>query len=196
MTQQIRLFTSFPRLLGLGLVAASCLAIASPAHADEYGRDDGARQNRRDGVGRTHIAVDGDFNAAVNESDVDAGAGGALRLGRELDLFLVSLTPELGGSYHSFGGDDRLKLYGGFIGGRLSLGKIIEPSLFAHVGVGRLDAPDSRTAPTLDGGLAIDFTLLPLINFGVHGAYNVLLPGSGSDAFKFVTLGAQVALVL
>jgi hypothetical protein len=48
----------------------------------------------------------------------------------------------------------------------------------------------------LDGGLAIDFTLLPLIDLGVHGAYNVLLPRGDTDAFKFVTLGAQAALVL
>jgi hypothetical protein len=93
-------------------------------------------------------------------------------------------------------GADRSKLYSGFLGGRLAIGKIIEPSLFGHVGVGRLDGPDARTAAVLDGGLAIDFTLLPLIDLGLHGAYNVMLPRDDGTSFKFVTLGAQAALVL
>lgn len=197
MDQQHRLLSKVQAKVVLSALAATCLGVATPAHADEYERDEGTRESRRDrDTSKTHIAVDGDFNAAVNAAEVDAGAGGALRLGQEFDLFLISLTPELGGGYHGFGGEDRLKLYSGFLGGRLALGKIVEPSLFAHVGVGRLDGPDPRTAPMLDGGLAIDFTLLPLIDLGVHGAYNVLLPEKNGEAFKFVTLGAQAALVL
>lgn len=172
------------------MLGAACLVTSGIAHA----RD---RESRDNDVGKTHIAVDFDVNAAVNAPEVDAGGGGALRLGRELDLFLISLTPEIGGSYHSFGGDyDRTKVYAGFLGGRLAIGKIIEPSLFAHVGVARLDGLESRTAAQLDGGLALDLTLLPLINIGVHGAYNVVLPRGNADAFRFVTLGAQAALVL
>lgn len=183
--------------LALGLLAATCLAVASPARADDDSRDEGARESRRDrDTSKTHVAVDFDFNSAVNAPEIDAGGGGALRLGQELDLFLVSLTPELGGSYHSFSGEDRTKLYAGFLGGRFAVGKIIEPSLFGHVGLGRLDGLESSTVPLLDGGLAIDFTLLPLIDLGVHGAYNVLLPRGDGEAFKFVTLGAQAALVL
>jgi hypothetical protein len=183
--------------LGLSLLAATCLSIAGPAQADEDSRDEGARESRRDrDTSKTHIAADFDFNSAVNAPEIDAGGGGALRLGQELDLFLVSLTPELGGSYHGFSGEDRTKLYAGFLGGRFAVGKIIEPSLFGHVGVGRLDGLETRTAPLLDGGLAIDFTLLPLLDLGVHGAYNVLLLRGDAQAFKFVTLGAQAALVL
>jgi hypothetical protein len=197
MDQHYRLFSKIQGKVLLAAFAATCLGVTAPAHADEYERDDGVHESRRDrDTSKTHIAVDGDFNAAVNAAEVDAGAGGALRLGQEFDLFLISLTPELGGGYHGFGGDDRLKLYSGFLGGRLAVGKIVEPSLFAHVGVGRLDGPDPRTAPMLDGGLAIDFTLLPLLDLGVHGAYNVLLPEKDGDSFKFVTLGAQAALVL
>ena len=181
----------------LGLLAASCLAVAPPARADES-RDEGEHDDRRDrDRSKTHIAVDFDFNSAIDEPDTAAGGGGALRFGRELDLFLVSLTPELGGGYHVFGsGDDRSKLYSGFLGGRLAIGKIIEPSLFGHVGVGRLDGPEARTAPMLDAGVALDFTLLPLIDLGLHGAYNVVLPREDGTSFKFVTLGAQAALVL
>jgi hypothetical protein len=197
MDHRDRPLSSIQGKLALGVLAATCLAVTSPARADDDFRDEGARESRRDrDTSKTHIAVDFDFNSAVNAPEVDAGGGGALRLGQELDLFLVSLTPELGGSYHSFSGDDRTKLYGGFLGGRFAVGKIIEPSLFGHVGLGRLDGLETRTAPMLDGGLAIDFTLLPLIDLGVHGAYNVLLQRGDAEAFKFVTLGAQAALVL
>jgi hypothetical protein len=197
MDRKNRAFSAIHGQVALGLLAATCLAVASPARAADDGRDQGEHDDRRDrDRSKTHIAVDFDFNSAIDQPATKLGGGGALRLGQELDLFLISLTPELGGSYHAFGGDDRTKLYAGFLGGRLALGKIIEPALFAHVGVGRLDGAESRTAPLFDGGLAIDFTLLPLIDFGLHGAYNVLLPRDNGSSLQFVTLGAQAALVL
>ena len=196
MNQHSRLLSTLRSKAWSTLIAATCLGVAAPAAAQDY-RDDDDRESRRDNdSSKTHIAVDFDFNSAVDAPDIDAGGGGALRLGQEFDLFLLALTPELGGGYHSFGGDEKTKLYSGFLGGRLAVGKIIEPSLFAHVGLGRLDGAESRTAPILDGGLALDFTLLPLIDIGVHGAYNVMMPRDDGGSFKFVTLGAQAALVL
>jgi hypothetical protein len=35
-----------------------------------------------------------------------------------------------------------------------------------------------------------------LIDLGLHGAYNVMLPRNDGSALKFVSLGAQAALVL
>src|SRR5688572_30245482 len=98
----------------LSLLAATCLVVAPAARADDS-RDEGERDNRRDrDSSKTHIAVDFDFNSAIDAPDTEVGGGGALRLGQELDLFLVSLTPELEGGYHAFGsGDDRRKLYSG-----------------------------------------------------------------------------------
>jgi len=182
------------------LAAVACVTIAAPARADDDTRrstdDDSGRSRRDRDNSRTHIAVDFDFGTAIDAPSTKAGGGGALRLGQEFDLFLVSLTPEFGGSYHAFGGDDQTKLYTGFLGGRLAIGKIIEPSIFAHVGVGHVDGFESRTAPVMDGGLALDFTLLPLIDLGVHGAYNVMMPRDDGSALKYVTLGAHAALVL
>jgi hypothetical protein len=175
-------------------VSAACLAVATPALADDA--DEGSR-SRHDGDGsRTHIAVDFDFGGAIDEPGAESGGGGAIRLGQELDLFLVSLTPELGGSYHAFNGYADNKLYAGFLGGRLGFGKIIEPSIFAHVGVGHLSGEQARTAPIMDGGLALDLTILPLIDLGVHGAYNVLFPRGDGSTLDFYTLGAHAALVL
>ncbi len=170
-------FVISPLLFGLAVAA-----VAQPARAG-------------DSKGKTHIAVDFDFGTALDAPETKAGGGGALRVGREFDLFLVSLTPELGGGYHAFGGNDETRLYSGFIGGRLAVGKIVEPSIFAHLGVGHTEGLDSRTAPLMDAGLAIDFTLLPMIDFGLHAGYNVVFPHDEGSALKFVTLGAQVALV-
>jgi hypothetical protein len=183
----------------LSLLAASGLLLASPARAD-HDHHDGTASDRDDardrGNTRTHIAVDFDFGSALSEPGTSSGGGGALRLGQELDLALISLTPELGGSYHGFGGDAETRIYTGFLGGRLAVGKIIEPAAFAHLGVGRVEGTESRTAPVMDGGLAIDLTLLPLIDLGVHGAYNVMFPRDDGNSLKWVTLGAHAALVL
>jgi hypothetical protein len=48
----------------------------------------------------------------------------------------------------------------------------------------------------MDAGLAIDFTLLPLIDLGLHAGYNAMFPRDDGSALKFVTLGAQAAIVL
>jgi hypothetical protein len=167
----------------IGLIGAAGLLVSTPALA--AGR----------GVGRTQIALDFDFTTAVNDDSTNSGGGGALRLGRKLDLLVVSLTPEIGGGYHGFGGSSDAKLYSGFLGGRLGFGKIIEPSVFGHVGIGRLDGVAPRTAPVLDAGVALDLTILPLIDLGVHGAYNVMMPKDDGTALKFVILGAHAALV-
>lgn len=190
------------RRVTYGLLGAATLLLAPAALADDERRHDDSRdEGDRDSDDErddstTNIALDFDFGAALDQPGTKSGGGGALRIGQELDLFLISLTPEIGGSYHAFGGDDETRIYGAFVGGRLAIGKIIEPSIFAHAGVARVQGFESRTAPTLDGGLALDFTLLPLIDLGVHGAYNVMFPRQDGSALEFVTLGAHAVLVL
>ena len=202
MSSSHRLRHSLPRLLfGLGAIAG-LMAVPTPARADDADpqardEDDAPRRSRRDhDKSRTHVAVDFDFGSALDAPQTKSGGGGALRLGQEFDLLLVSLTPEFGGSYHSFGGNDETRLYSGFLGGRLAVGKIVEPSIFGHLGVAHVAGLETRTAPIMDAGLAIDFTLLPLIDLGVHGAYNAMLPRDDGSALKFITLGAHAALVL
>jgi hypothetical protein len=200
MSHRNRLCHSLSNILS-GLGALASLAVTTAAHADDetarsYSDDAPHHSRRDDDTSKTHIAVDFDFGSALDAPRTKAGGGGALRLGQEFDLLLVSLTPEFGGSYHAFGGNDETKLYSGFLGGRLAIGKIVEPSVFGHLGVGHVAGLESRTAPIMDAGLAIDFTLLPLIDLGVHGAYNVMMPRDDGSALKFVTLGAHAALVL
>lgn len=186
------------RLL-FGLTVTAC-AVATSARADDERppqRSDDERPSRKDNdQSKTHIAVDFDFGTALDAPGTKAGGGGALRLGQEFDLFLVSLTPEIGGAYHAFGGDDKTRLYAGLIGARLAIGKIVEPSIFAHLGLAHTKGFENRTAPMMDAGLAIDFTLLPLIDLGLHAGYNAMFPRDDGSALKFVTLGAQAAIVL
>lgn len=154
-----------------------------------------SHERRREDSGRTHIAVDFDVGSALDTPRTKTGGGGAIRFGHELDLLLVSLTPELGGGYHAFGGAGDTRVYSGFIGGRLGVGKIVEPSLFAHLGLAHVSGFESRTAPMIDAGLAVDLTLLPLIDLGVHAGYNAMFPRDDGSSLKFLTLGAQAALV-
>jgi hypothetical protein len=172
----------------LGL-AATMLLCGSAAAEEERS------SSSSKGVGRTHIAVDFDYAATFGSAELEGGTGGALRIGQELDLVLISLTPEVGGSYASFSGAPDSSIYGGFVGGRLAVGKIIEPSIFAHVGVAHMEGWQDRTAPTVDGGLALDFTLLPLIDIGLHAGLSTLLATRDGNGVTWGTAGLQAALV-
>jgi hypothetical protein len=181
-----------------GISAAATLTVALPARAEDAKKRDEAPPENESGHrhSKTHIAVDFDFSSALDALGTKAGGGGALRVGQKFSFLLVSLTPELGGSYHAFGGNDETRLYSGFLGGRLGFGKIVEPSVFAHWGVAHLEGLQTRTGTVVDGGLAIDVTLLPLIDFGVHGGYNVMMANADGGALKYMTFGAQAAIVL
>jgi hypothetical protein len=108
---------------------------------------------------------------------VDDGVGATLRLGREFAGFL-SLTPELGISYHSATGVHDASIYRGFIGPRLSVGRAIQAGIFGHLGYGRIDFRDamkpdpSHDALAYDAGMTLDFTLIPRLDVGAHAAYN------------------------
>jgi hypothetical protein len=192
-----RISKSFGSLIFGLAVAAGTVATSARADDERSPQREDDRPSRKDNdKSKTHIAVDFDFGTALDAPETKTGGGGALRLGQEFDLFLVSLTPEIGGAYHAFGGDDETRLYSGLIGGRLAIGKIVEPSIFAHLGLAHTKGLENRTAPIMDAGLAIDFTLLPLIDLGLHAGYNAMFPRDDGSALKFVTLGAQAAIVL
>jgi len=177
------------------MAAALFTCLAGSAAADEN-RAEQKSDDKSDDKSKTVLAFDLDFVAALREPGADIGGGGAVRLGRKLDLMLVSLTPEIGGSYDRFNGDNNTRIYRGFIGGRLGIGKLIEPSVFAHIGVGKLGANlGSHTAVTLDAGIALDLTFLPLINVGAHASYNTLLPQGDYSSFNWLALGLHAALV-
>jgi hypothetical protein len=147
----------------------------------------------------TAIAGDLDFAAPV-DSSLASGAGFGLRAGYHAHLPFIILTPELGFTYHGFGGDYPASVYRGVAGVRLAVGEVFRPGVFAHVGIGSLRAdgppPDpSHSALTYDAGAFIDFTLLPLLNLGAHAAYNRLNASTDGYALDWVTLGAHAEVV-
>lgn len=142
------------------------------------------------------LGADLDFAEGLTGRAADAGGGVALRIGSQFDLPLMTLALEGLGSHHGFEGNDEVAMTRGLFGARLRVGEVLEPGVFGHVGIGHLSGWDSYTAPALDVGLSLDLTLLPLIDVGVHGAYNVLVGMDDHRAFTFYTLGLHAALVL
>ncbi|HYQ00660.1 MAG TPA: hypothetical protein VER96_18405 [Polyangiaceae bacterium] len=145
----------------------------------------------------TAIGVDIDYTNGINEQAVSGGTGFNGRLGYKLDLAVLQLTPEIGGGYHTFAGDAGAKLAQGIVGGRLQFLKVLEPGIYAHLGYGHLALPgtDGRSGATVDAGVTLDLTLLPLVDIGVHGGYNGLLKNGDQSAFDTYVLGVHGALI-
>jgi hypothetical protein len=176
-------------LLGFG---AAVLSRVSLARAEDEDKDDNG--------GATKAALDLEYIFVRGEA-FDHGAGGAVRLGREFDAVLISLTPEIGGSYHALNGVFDASLYRGFAGIRLSLGKVIEPGIFGHVGYGHIGFDDaagafdqSHGAFSYDVGATLDLTLLPVLEVGIHGAYNGLAGDSEFKRVEWVNAGGHVSV--
>lgn len=180
--------------LSVAAVTVGCFLCSNTAHAD--------RDRRHEEGTRLTVALDLDYAGAINNDFIDNGGGGALRIGSELDLLLVTMIPELSLGYHAFGGDDRgdrsydARTFTGMLGGRIRFLKIIEPGIFAHAGVGRLSNYEPHTGLAFDAGVTVDFTLLPLIDLGLHAAWNRVFGDKDHDGLSYGTTGFHVALVL
>jgi hypothetical protein len=155
------------------------LALCSDAHAQSL-----------------RISGDLDYAAGLSGREAGSGGGGGLRIGSQFDLVVATLILEGGGSYHDFSGDDEISVWRAIAGGEVRIGKILEPGLFAHVGVGHLSGTGAFTAPAIDIGLALDLTLVPLVDVGAHVAYDALLGNDERDGFGWITAGLHAALVI
>ena len=145
------------------------------------------------------LGVAVDFADGVDQSGTASGAGAEVYFGPRMNLVLIDLTTELNGGFHTFGGDFDPAMYKLTAGGRFAIDLVIRPSVFAHIGVGHLRYNDlltgdreGRTNLAGDLGVALDLSLIPHIDFGLHGSYNVLAGGANSDAFKWYQAGAHV----
>jgi hypothetical protein len=181
----------------LVVASTSVCLLAASAHADEA--DDGAQQKEKS-ASHTKSAFDLEY-VIVEGRALDNGVGGALRLGQQFGGVLLSLTPEIGGSYHSLNGVYDASLYRGFVGLRLSLGAVIEPGIFGHVGYGHIDFRDvsgpldrSHGALTYDAGVTLDFTLLPVLDVGAHAAYNGLAGKDDFDRIHWISAGGHFSV--
>jgi len=144
----------------------------------------------------TSIGVDIDYTNGISEISESGGTGFNGRLGYKLDLGVLQLTPEVGGAYHTFGGDAGAKLSQGIVGARVQFLKVLEPGIYAHLGYGHVASNfGSRSGATADVGVSLDLTVLPLIDIGIHGGYNGLLKSGDYPAFDSYVLGVHGALI-
>jgi len=138
-----------------------------------------------------------DLEGAVNvtppaNTSVEGGGGFKLRVGVEVHRPYFRVTPEGGFAYtHLFdtgspdGGtgsstsDSSWDMERIFVGVRLGFGEFVVPSVYGHVGFGwrvQSGTGSSSTAGTVgglaaDGGVALDFHVLPHLTLGLHAEY-------------------------
>jgi hypothetical protein len=130
---------------------------------------------------------------------VKNGGGGALRIGLQRTVSMVTFVPELMVDYHVMDAitAHNAKVTTVKVGGRVRFLTGIEPGLFAHFGGGHIGGNRAfhNTDSAYDFGLSLDFTMLPLIDLGVHAAWNRIL-GGHDGGISFGTMGVHVSLVL
>jgi hypothetical protein len=139
------------------------------------------------------IALDGNY-AAGGASDLDLGGGGALRVGEVFPFDWLSLTPEVGFDVFGFSGTRGATTFGGFAGGRLRVGRGLEPGVFAHAGVSGVRWRDDYAAPSVDVGLSVDLTYIPRLLLGFQGEYKSTFAISGKPALSWYTAGITVGV--
>lgn len=168
-------------LVSVGLVVAGAEAFAKPK-----------------------IALEADFALPVSVNGAKPGAGGALRGGYDIDLTLLHVMPEVGLGFHKLTDSAGPSVFRGFAGGRAGIGAGVRLDGFAHIGYGYLGTPSppvgavnsSYGAPIFDAGLALDFTLIPVVDLGLHGSYNTALTRNGAaDTPRWIGLGVHLAFV-
>lgn len=185
----------FASLVSGSFLALGLLLTGSTAHAHDY--DD--YEHRRSERGRLMIALDMDYSAALSHSEIDQGGGAGIRVGLERDYFLVTLIPELQLNYHRLNANTRddAAITAAKVGGRIRFFKIVEPGIYAHAGLANIagDRIYEHTGIAFDAGFTLDLTILPLVDIGLHTAWNRVF-GDDESGLSYVTAGAHVALVL
>jgi hypothetical protein len=146
------------------------------------------------------IAIAADLELDVPLSmGIDSAPAFALRLGWQLNLPAIEITPEVG--YHRVAFGDELTLNRAFVGGRFAFGEIFRFGGYAHVGYA--DAAFNASAAdqdlsdvTYDVGAFFDFTLMPLLNVGVHSGYGRVRADELDNPIQWIPIGVHAALIL
>ena len=143
------------------------------------------------------IAVDVEA-AWADDPNEASGVGAGLRAGHVWDIAIITITPEIGASYHDFDGAADPTAWDIKAGGRFGIDLLIEPSVYAHAGLGHFgyDLPGgdvSHTGLGYDFGAALDITVLPVIDFGVHATVAGISGNDSVDPFSWFALGGHIA---
>lgn len=153
----------------------------------------------RSASAQNQVSVDAEAAFPGNDGH-DPGWGVGARFGHKWDLVLVSLTPEVGVNYHNFSGAPEASAFAAVAGGRISIGAILQPSAFIHAGIGHVGydravvADYSRTSLAYEGGLALDLTILPVIDIGAHATLAGITGDADEDGFSWLAVGGHVSV--
>lgn len=166
--------------LASGLAVATALAFAGEARAGLV------------------VGAEMDAAAPLDAPTARAGFGFFGTLGYRIGLGPVFLQPEAQAGYLSFltpsanlPAPRATRILGG---ARLGLGRMVQPTLFGHVGLGWLGA--GQEGPALDAGVALGFKLIPYLRFGAQVAYNVVTLPSEGAALRFFSYGVHAGVEL
>jgi len=147
---------------------------------------------------RADIALAGDLEFdAPADTDLDTAPAFGVRLSWQHHLPLLVFTPELGYHHAAFG--DALTLNRALAGARLGIGEVFRIGAYGHIGVANAayhspGGGSSLTDITYDAGGFLDFTLLPLLDVGVHAGYARVRTDDRAP-LKWVPIGVHAALV-
>lgn len=149
----------------------------------------------------TMIAADFEARVPLDFDQISSGPGFGIRLGQQLHLPLITLTPEIGFNWGSF--SDGPNLYRGILGARIGLGEILRFGVSAHIGFGHYSweiatVEESHTGFTVDGGLFLDLTVIPLIDIGVHAGYARISGDTDKELepIQWLAFGLHAALII
>jgi hypothetical protein len=149
------------------------------------------------------LGLDVSANKALDQLETGRGGGVDIHVGPRIDVWIFQITPELSAGLHDFGGFQRPTVMRGLVGGKVALDLGIKPTFFAHFGAGRLRYDsieeielDSATGIAADFGAALDLNVLPRLDVGVQGSYNVVGADQNWGGFDWVQVGGHVTVIL
>jgi hypothetical protein len=154
------------------LACTAVLATSREAHAGPY------------------LGIDVDLGTAFeNQVDFAYGLGG--RLGWKIYFrgAPVWLLPEVGGKFAGFPSGAEIDHSGAAFGGlRFGFDGIVQPNIFAHLGLGFVG--DLYMGPYTDVGVGVDFQLTRVFSLGLQVAYNAVSDADGQiGASKWASFG-------
>ena len=162
-----------------GLAVAGTLAFTTPAQAGPY------------------VGIDLDLGTAFqNNIDLSYGLGGRLGWKIYFPGVPVWLLPEVGAHFMSFGSgrapgefNESSSVFGG---ARFGFDGVVQPNVFAHLGLGFIGA--GELGPHTDVGVGLDFQLTRVLSLGLQVAYNADTIDALGDAAKWVSFGINFGL--
>jgi hypothetical protein len=144
------------------------------------------------------------LSAPTGDKDsLGSGAGFKVRLGYQFHIPILRITPEVGYGFAWFPGNggggtayawDVQRI---FAGGRIGLGEVVVPSVYAHGGFGWRATPDpgvpDGSGLAFDVGLALDLHLIPHVGLGAHAEYASIGTGGGKSP-EWLAFGLHIEI--